>query len=134
MSILELDFDGVDDVAIHPEGTETVLRITNVQVKPTNAGDKTGMTVFFEDAEDGNIDDVVWWSEIYSAERKAEDPKGFRRTGRIQQAFLAAFDISIANGLDTEMMKGAEGSVILGVTNDEEYGDSNNIKRFQVGH
>ena len=130
MGILDFATDEVGDAVLMDDGTEVTLRITNVIVKPTADGSKNGITVFLEPTGDHEeAEDLIWWSELPTPERRAEDPKACRQAERRLAQFYKCFQIE--DDASEEEMAGLEGDVIVGHQDgNDEYGPSNRIKKF----
>ena len=125
--IIDIATDELKPIVLADDGDEVSLSIKYAATKETKAGDKLGLNLVFE-AEDSDIENVSWWTEVYSEKRKEEDPKGYQTTLRRQIKFAQAFDFTWP--IDDEDLPGHTGRAVLGHTESEEYGAKNTIKSF----
>lgn len=132
-SDIEKEINEAQEPTILPKGSEVKARIISVR---SGVSDKNGATwyqpVFDIPAEPlaKEFNDFFW----DLGDRDKLDEKQYQRSLSQFKNFAAAFNLDFSRPFDWEDdLPGLEGWVILGVKKDDEYGDSNTVKKYIAG-
>ena len=127
MSFLsDLDLSDVVEPRVVEADQEYNLRISDVK-KGTNKNGGPYLMPRFEIVGEVGAKDV---SHYIGLPDSSMDAKKLNNTKYRIKQFLEAFDIDPQT--DTESWVGAEGWAVLGIQDNEQYGEQNFIKRFQI--
>lgn len=129
MSLIDLstmDLENVSEPTPVPGDEEYELRILEVILKENKNGEPYIMPRFEVIGHPTAKD----FGEYIPLPHSGMDPKKMERSKYRLKLFLTTFNLPLTTSLDIEDMVGSTGWAILGVESDEQYGDSNKIKRF----
>ena len=131
---LENDISGAPEPKILPRGSEVRARIIAVR---SGVSDKNNcqwyQTVFDVPNDPMVIEFNAFFWDLADAKGKIDD-KQFQRALSQFRNFASAFNIDYSRPFSWEdNLLGLEGWMILGVKKDDEYGDSNTVKKYVVG-
>lgn len=124
MAFLDMNFDDVVEPTVAPADAEYKLRIVDVK-EGTNKNGDAYLMPRFEILEVVGAKDFTKYLGLPTA---SMDAKKMNNAKYALKVFLDAFKLEYAS--DPADWVGAEGWAILGVENNEQYGDQNFIKRF----
>jgi hypothetical protein len=131
--ILDFELDKVPELTIAPEG-EAKLSITTAEGK-LDKNQQPGVQIRFRVANRPNTSPLSTWLS-FPTEGDDEDQRNnkLRRIITFRDAFKLSFKTpsQFANMVEEGTLKGKEGWAILSVTESDEYGKQNSIKRFTV--
>jgi len=126
MGFLEgLDFDDVIEPKAVPEG-EYELRVIEV-TQNVNKNNEPYIMPRFEIASEPTAKEV---SKYMALPINSMDEKRMNRTKLNLKRFFDAMGVDISGGVDLDALKGETVWAILGLEEDDEYGEQNFIKRF----
>lgn len=132
MSIIDLTDTNLDD-AVEPTvldgDQEYKIRVIDCKVD-TNKNDMPYMLPRFEAVDEPTAKE---FTKYLALPHPSMDEKKLNSTKLALRRFFEAFGIDPTGPIDTESMVGLEGWAILGIENNEQYGDQNYIKRFVAG-
>ena len=128
--IEDLGLDEDLSIDIHPDGTETTLRIIDIEANYEGQSGKKSIHVRFDDPNNPDtIDDI----DIYIGKPGEDDSAktSKRKRSRIKEFYLA-FGFELSGQIEASSCIGLTGDAILGV---EEYEGrrKNTIKSFVAG-
>ncbi len=131
---LEKEISNAPEPKILPKGSEVKARIVAVRSGVSDKNDCQWYQPVFDIPDDPMViefSDFFW--DIIDAKDKIEDKQYQRNLNRFKN-FASAFGIDYSRPFswDDDLI-GLEGWVILGVRKDDEYGDSNTIRKYIVG-
>ena len=131
---LEKEISNAPEPKILPKGSEAKARIVAVRSGVSDKNNCQWYQPIFDVPDDPMViefNDFFW--DIVDAKDKIED-KQYQRNLNHFKNFAAAFGIDYSRPFswDDDLI-GLEGWVILGVRKDDEYGDSNTIRKYIVG-
>lgn len=126
MSFLDMDFNDVVEPRAVEADAEYKVRIMDMKEGVNKKGGKYIM-VFFDILDEVGAKTL---SHYMGLPESSMDAKQLNNTKYRIKQFLDCFDIDPKT--DTEDWVGAEGWVILGVQDNEQYGEQNFIKCFQI--
>ena len=138
---LENDIADAPEPKILPRGSEVKARIIAVRGGISDKNNCQWYQPVFDIPDDPMVIEFnsFFWDladaiTIDNEGKKKIDDKQFQRTLNQFKNFAAAFGIDYSRPFswDDDLL-GLEGWVILGVKKDDEYGDSNTVKRYIVG-
>lgn len=124
MAFLDMNFDDVVEPTVAPADSEYKLRIVDVK-EGTNKNGDAYLMPRFEILEVVGAKDFTKYLGLPSS---SMDAKKMNNAKYALKVFLDAFKLEYAS--DPADWVGAEGWAILGVENNEQYGDQNFIKKF----
>jgi len=134
-SFLEgIDFDNIEAPSAVPGDSEYKLRIVDVKTDLSTANglplDKNGNSYLlprFEIVGEPTAKEFTRYMAIPSTNM---DDKKRNSAGYLLKQFLAAFSLNVSAVADPQDLIGAEGWAILGMENNDQYGEQNFIKKF----
>lgn len=128
MSIIDLACNLSDAVepTILPADEEASLRIVSC-VSKMNKNDEPYLLPRFEVVDEPTAKE---FTKYFPVPFTGQDAKDQNNAMLGLQRFFSAFDYDGGGQIDTESLVGLTGWAILGVENDEKYGESNYVKRF----
>lgn len=128
-SDLENEIKDAPEPKLLPKGAEVKARIVSVRSGVSDKNDCTWYQPVFDVPDDPMVmefNDFFW-----ELDREKLSPKQFSRQLHAFKQFAAAFDIDYSRPFDWEDdLPGKEGWVIVGVRKSDEYGNSNNVKKY----
>lgn len=131
---LESDIAEAPEPKILPRGSEVKARIIAVRGGVSEKNRCQWYQPVFDVPDDPMVIEfnAFFW-DLADARGKI-DEKQFQRSLNTFKNFAAAFGIDYSRPFSwADDLLGLEGWVILGVKKDDEYGDSNTIKKYIVG-
>ena len=131
---LEKEISNAPEPKILPKGSEVKARIVAVRSGVSDKNNCQWYQPIFDVPDDPMViefNDFFW--DIVDAKDKIED-KQYQRNLNHFKNFASAFGVDYSRPFswDDDLI-GLEGWVILGVKKDDEYGDSNTIRKYIVG-
>lgn len=129
-SIFDLNLNDAQEPQVVPAGEEYKLRITKVRVD----NDKNGNPYLLPTFEIPDIAASKEFTKFLGFPKKDDSPKtANNKKWRIKE-FMLAFGLDPSKKYKNPEVDfvGKTGWAILGIENDEEYGDKNYVKRFIV--
>lgn len=131
---LEKDIADAPEPKILPRGSEVKARIIAVRGGISEKNDCQWYQPVFDVPDDPMVIEfnAFFW-DLAEARGKIDD-KQYQRALNQFKNFAAAFGIDYSRPFswDDDLL-GLEGWMILGVKKDDEYGDSNTVKKYVVG-
>lgn len=131
---LEKDISDAPEPKILPRGSEVKARIIAMRGGISDKNDcQWYQPVFDVPSEPMVIEFNAFFWDLIDAKEKI-DNKQVERNMNSFKNFAAAFNIDYSRPFSWEDdLIGLEGWMILGVKKDDEYGDSNTVKKYIVG-
>lgn len=131
---LEKDIADAPEPKILPRGSEVKARIIAVRSGISEKNNCQWYQSVFDVPDDPMViefNDFFW--DLAEAKGKIDDKQWERSLNKFKN-FAAAFGIDYSRPFswDDDLL-GLEGWMILGVKKDDEYGDSNTVKKYVVG-
>jgi len=126
MSLLDVDVDDAQEPKVMPADEEYKLRTTRGTID-TDKNDEPYMLVFFEVVDEPLAKDL---SHFFRLPHSGLDAKQSNRVKWDLKIFQEAFSIPSLQGIDESDLGGFEGWAILGVREDDTYGEQNSIRKF----
>ena len=131
---LEKDISDAPEPKILPRGSEVKARIIAVRSGISDKNNCQWYQPVFDVPDDPMIIEfnAFFW-DLADARGKVDDKQKQRNLNNFKN-FAAAFGIDYSRPFswDDDLL-GLEGWMILGVKKDDEYGDSNTVKKYVVG-
>ncbi len=131
---LEKDISDAPEPKILPRGSEVKARIIAVRSGISDKNNCQWYQPVFDVPDDPMVIEfnAFFW-DLADAKGKIDD-KQFQRALNQFKNFASAFGIDYSRPFswDDDLL-GLEGWMILGVKKDDEYGDSNTVKKYIVG-
>ena len=132
MSILDLTSYNVND-SQDPEvadaDTDVELRIVDVKMDIN----KSGNPYFLARFEVSDQPLTKEFTRYFALPHKDMSEKQLNACQNNMRKFGEAFDIDFSSKINLEDLKGLTGWAILGIEENEEYGEQNYVKRFTTG-
>lgn len=134
MSILDMNFDDVYEPELFDDGQEVELTIKAAKMQQSKSGKNQVLHVTLYSPEEYRISPFTEYLVIPTDADKAEDPAKYNNMKRRLQSFFGCFGLQ-ASGVQPENdFPGATGVVIIGLSEDEQYGKQNRVRKYVVGH
>lgn len=124
MAFLDMNFDDVVEPTVAPADAEYKLRILDVR----EGNDKNGNPYLMPRLEILEVVGAKDFSYFLSLPNETMDAKKLNNTKYRLKCFLDAFKLPYSS--DPQEWPGSEGWAILGIQEDEQYGEQNYIKKF----
>ena len=137
MSMLDLtkkadEIMDAQDPTVAESGTEHKLRIISVREGFAGQNDCPYISPVFECMDNPLVKEFS--SFLWVPDETKLTEKQYARSLSEFKNFCKAFDIDLSKPLDCEDdLPGHEGWAILGIKKDDEYGEQNTIRKFQIG-
>jgi len=128
-SLLDIDVSGAEEPKVVAADEEYKIRVLDA----TSAIDKNGEPYLLPRFE---VVDEPLAKDFTKFLRLPHDGLNAKQLARAQWAlklFLEAFDMPVKGQIDVEDLKGKTGWAILGVEDNEQYGEGNYVKKFIAG-
>ena len=133
-SDLERDITDSQEPKILPRGSEVRARIVAVHSDISEKHNCVWYQPVFDVPDDPMViefNDFFW--DLADARGKIPEKQYIRNMNKFKN-FASAFGLDYSSPFDWEEdLIGLEGWVILGVKKDDEYGDSNTVKKYVIG-
>ena len=131
MSIMDQmeSLDGAQAPEVVPENEEYKIRIISVTADTNKNGDPY-IIPKFEVSDHPLAKDFTKYLHVPTKDLANSDRKKFERTRWAMVEFFECFGIDPQRPGDEESWVGREGWAILGVSEDEQYGEQNYVKKF----
>lgn len=132
-SALEREINDSQEPTILPKGSEVKARIISVR---SGISEKNGAQWYQPVFDVPNEPLAKEFNDFFwdLGDRDKLEDKTFQRSLNQFKNFARAFGIDFSRPFDWEDdLVGLEGWVILGIRKDDEYGDSNTIKKYVAG-
>lgn len=131
-SFLDLNLDEVPDLHAVPADEEYRLKIQDYKVGTSNTEKTAGQqyVLFYLTIEDEP--DTKRVTEVIMLPSGQEDKETNNGRKRQMKAFLKACRFDTSKGFNLDELVGEELYAILGVEEDSQYGERNNIKRLVI--
>ena len=126
MSFLDIDFSGTEEPKIADANEEYTIRIVGITQKDNKSGNPYMMPIF--DIPDEPL--VKNFSKYFPLPYEGMDTKDLNKCKWALLKFCEAFDIDTSGPVDPDSVIGHTAWAVLGVSEDEEYGEQNFIRRF----
>jgi len=126
MSLLDVDVDDAQEPQVMPADEEYKLRTTRGTID-TDKNDEPYMIIFFELADEPLAKD---FSHFFRLPHEGLSEKDLNRAKWSLKQFKEAFQVPSLSGINEEDLGGFEGWAILGVREDDQYGEQNFIRKF----
>lgn len=126
MSLLDIDVGDAQEPKVMPADEEYQIRIIDARTDIDKNGDPY-MMPRFEVVDQPLAKDFTHFLRL---PHKGMDEKSLNRYQWSLKVFLECFGLPTQGQLDVEDLKGKVGWAILGVKDDETYGESNTVKKF----
>jgi len=126
MSLLDVDVSNAKEPKVLDSGSEVKLRITGVTVD-NDKNDEPYMMPRFEIVDEPMAKD---FTHFFRLPHDGLDEKQMNRAKWNLKVFYEAFEIDSSHGVETDDLQGATGWAILGVGDNQEYGEQNFIRKF----
>ncbi len=128
--VINMDLDNIKPDVLEAPGEHKMRVEAAEQVTSKNGNLYLNLRMSFVDNDDA---EQVYRIMMIPDDQDADEKK-VKRWKKDFIAFFAAFDIEFSGSLDLDSVVGQEGWCIIGLENDEEYGDRNTVKKFVKGH
>jgi len=126
MSLLDVSVDDAQEPKVMPADQEYKLRTTRGTID-TDKNDEPYMMVYFEVVDEPLAKD---FSHFFRLPHEEMNEKELNRAKWNLKIFGEAFGIPSLQGLDESDLGGFEGWALLGVREDDVYGEQNFIRKF----
>lgn len=133
-TVLDLNFQNVDEIKTLGADTEVKLRVDSIEIKPRKKDASIDQAVIkFVDPSDPLVDDIYVYLRIPTDAFRNEEPKAYAKLMIRWQKFYDCFDIDTSGPVQTDDIPGSEGWCLIGVENDNEGEPRNRINKFVAG-
>jgi len=129
MSILDLDLNDAKEPAVVPANEEYKLKIVGCKSNT----DKNGNPYILPTFEIPDVPNAKEFTKFLRLPHKGLNAKQLNNCKWQLKCFFSAFKVDYSKKINVENdLNGRTGWAILGIENDEEYGDKNYVKKFIV--
>ena len=137
-TVLDLNFQDVDDIKTLGADTEIKLRVDSFDIIPRKKNPSIMQAkIKFVDPTDPLVDDIYEYMRIPTEDYHLEEPKAYAKLvksgGKSWKAFYGCFGIDTSGPVDIDNIVGAEGWCLIGLDKDQNGNDTNEINKFLVG-